>query len=156
MPQTSYQELQCGPDPSQSAPVPIRIFVWSNQMELKICICCGKSFHPRPQVENQSYCSTPSCQRDRRRAWQHQKLQNDPFYRENQQDAQRAWRERNPNCSRHYRATNSEYTDRIQWLLLASPPQITVQLEPRIRGARGRQTNIYALSVVRPISAIEK
>lgn len=112
MPHTSYPELQCGPDTRQSAPVPIRIFVWSNQMELKICACCGQSFHPRPQVQNQSYCSTPSCQRERRRAWQRQKLQNDPFYRENQQDAQRAWRERNPNYSRHYRATNLGYTDR--------------------------------------------
>lgn len=44
----------------------------------------------------------------------------------------------------------------IERLLLASPPQITVQPEPRIQGARGRQTNIYALSVGRPVSAIEK
>jgi putative DNA primase/helicase len=44
----------------------------------------------------------------------------------------------------------------IERLLLASPPQITVQPEPRIRGARGRQTNIYALSVGRSVSAIEK
>ena len=44
----------------------------------------------------------------------------------------------------------------IERLLLASPPQITVQPEPRIRGTRGRQTNIYALSVGRPVSDIEK
>ena len=40
--------------------------------------------------------------------------------------------------------------------MLASPPQITVQPEPRIQGTRGRQTNIYALSVGRSVSAIEK
>ena len=44
----------------------------------------------------------------------------------------------------------------IERLLLAAPPQITVQLEPLIQGARGRQTNIYALSVGRPASSIEK
>lgn len=37
----------------------------------------------------------------------------------------------------------------IERLLQASPPQITVQPEPRIQGARGRLTNIYALSVIR-------
>jgi hypothetical protein len=44
----------------------------------------------------------------------------------------------------------------IERLLMASPPQITVQTQPRTRGARGPQTNIYALSVVRPLSATEK
>jgi len=53
-------------------------------------------------------------------------------------------------------ASKSTIDAAIERLLLASPPQITVQPEPRTRGARGRQTNIYALSVVRPISAIER
>ena len=53
-------------------------------------------------------------------------------------------------------ASKSTIDAAIDRLLLASPPQITVQPEPRIRGARGRQTNIYALSVGRPVSAIEK
>lgn len=44
----------------------------------------------------------------------------------------------------------------IERLLMASPPQITVQTQPRTRGVRGPQTNIYALSVVRPLSATEK
>ena len=53
-------------------------------------------------------------------------------------------------------ASKSTIDAAIERLLLASPPQITVQPEPRIRGARGRQTNIYALSVGRPVYAIEK
>jgi hypothetical protein len=53
-------------------------------------------------------------------------------------------------------ASKSTIDAAIESLLMASPPQITVQSEPRIRGARGRQTNIYALSVGRPVSAIEK
>lgn len=44
----------------------------------------------------------------------------------------------------------------IERLLMASPPQITVQTQPRTRGVRGPQTNIYALSVVRPLSATGK
>lgn len=53
-------------------------------------------------------------------------------------------------------ASKSTIDAAIDRLLLASPPQITVQPEPRIRGARGRQTNIYALSVGRPVYAVEK
>jgi putative DNA primase/helicase len=53
-------------------------------------------------------------------------------------------------------ASKSTIDAAIERLLLASPPQITVQPEPRIRGARGRQTNIYALSVGRPVYAVEK
>ena len=64
-------------------------------MEPKICPCCGEVFQPRPQVQNQTYCSSPACQRERRQAWQRKKLQDNRFYRENRQDAQRAWRERN-------------------------------------------------------------
>ena len=41
----------------------------------------------------------------------------------------------------------------IERLLLASPPQITVQTQPRARGARGPQTNIYTLSATRQLSA---
>ena len=41
----------------------------------------------------------------------------------------------------------------IERLLLASPPQITVKIQPRARGARGPQTNVYALSAVRQLSA---
>lgn len=81
-------------------------------MEPKICSCCGKAFQPRPQVQNQTYCSSPACQRERRQDWLRRKLQNDPFYRENRQDAQRAWRERNPDYSRNYRSTNPHYADR--------------------------------------------
>jgi hypothetical protein len=81
-------------------------------MEPKICPCCGQAFQPRPQVQNQTYCSSPACQRERRQAWQRKKLQDDHFYRENQQDAQRAWRDRNPEYSRNYRATNPQYVEK--------------------------------------------
>ena len=51
-------------------------------METRICACCGQPFQPRPQVPNQTYCSSRACQRDRRQSWQRDKLQYDRFYRE--------------------------------------------------------------------------
>lgn len=90
-------------------------------MEPKICPCCGQPFQPRPQVQHQAYCSSPACQRERRQAWQRKKLQDDRFYRENQQDAQRAWRDRNPDYSRNYRATNPQYAERNRAQQRAKP-----------------------------------
>lgn len=81
-------------------------------MTTKRCACCGKPFQPRPQVPNQAYCSSPECQRARKRHWQQDKLQNDPDYRGNQRDAQRAWQERNPDYWRSYRDTHPEYAER--------------------------------------------
>jgi hypothetical protein len=81
-------------------------------MTTKICPCCEQPFQPRPQVQNQTYCSSPACQRERRQAWQRQKLQDDRFYRENQQDSQKAWRDRNPDYSRNYRANNPQYVEK--------------------------------------------
>ena len=81
-------------------------------MITRICACCGEVFAPRPQSPNQSFCTNPVCQRDRRKQWQQKKLLVDPFYRENLQDAQRAWRTRNPDYSRNYRAANPQYTQK--------------------------------------------
>jgi endogenous inhibitor of DNA gyrase (YacG/DUF329 family) len=35
----------------------------------KLCAHCGKSFLPRPQTPDQSYCSDPQCQKARRKRW---------------------------------------------------------------------------------------
>lgn len=81
-------------------------------MGKKRCVACGVRFHARPQVPNQSYCSSLECQRARRREWQRQKLQSDPDYRDNKARAQQAWGRRNPDYWRQYRATHPEYVDR--------------------------------------------
>ena len=83
-------------------------------MTSKICACCGQPFEPRPQVPNQTYCVLPACQRARRQRWQHDKMQSDPDYRDNQIRSQRAWLERHPEYWRNYRATNPEYVEVIQ------------------------------------------
>ena len=61
---------------------------------IKRCACCGNSFEPRPQVPDQAYCSSPDCQRARKRQWQRAKLQSDSDYRINQRAAQQAWSQR--------------------------------------------------------------
>lgn len=78
-------------------------------MKSKRCVFCHQSFQPLPQVPNQTYCSAPECQRERRRRWQRDKLKTDPDYRDNQSRAQRAWMDRNPKYWRDYRKSHPEY-----------------------------------------------
>lgn len=75
-------------------------------MMTKRCACCGQPFEPRPQVPDQAFCSSPDCQRARKRQWQRHKLKSDPDYRINQKDAQRAWTERNQDYWRVRRETS--------------------------------------------------
>ena len=79
-------------------------------MEPRNCAHCGKPFVPHPHVPNQTFCSSPNCQRARKRQWQQTKLQTDPAYRTNQHDAQRAWLERHPNYWQNYRESKAEPT----------------------------------------------
>ena len=52
-------------------------------METKTCNACGHTFTPRPQNPNQTYCTDPACQRERRRRWQQKKRRDDADYRDN-------------------------------------------------------------------------
>jgi hypothetical protein len=73
-------------------------------MARMVCASCGRDFPVRPQSPKQSYCSTPECQRERRRRWTKARLEADPDYRANQLAAQRAWHARNPEYWQIYRA----------------------------------------------------
>ena len=73
------------------------------------CACCGEPFEPRPQVPDQIFCTSPDCQRARKREWQRSKLQSDPDYRVNQRAAQQAWSQRNPDYWRRYREAQPDY-----------------------------------------------
>ena len=77
-----------------------------------LCTCCGQPFEPRPQVPGQAYCSSPDCQRARKRQWQRAKLQSDSDYRINQRAAQQAWSQRNPDYWRDYRDARHQYVQR--------------------------------------------
>lgn len=72
-------------------------------MDQMVCASCGREFPVRPQSPNQTYCSAPECQRERRRRWSKAKLKADPDYRANQLAAQRAWHARNPQYWQTYR-----------------------------------------------------
>ena len=81
-------------------------------MSSTLCTCCGQPFETRPQVPGQAYCSSPNCQRARKRQWQRAKLQSDSDYRINQRAAQQAWSQRNQEYWRDYRAARPEYAQR--------------------------------------------
>lgn len=78
----------------------------------RLCLACGNPFHPLLQVPNQRYCSAPGCQRERRRRWQREHLNDDADYRDNQAHAQAKWRARHPDYWRQYRATHPVYPER--------------------------------------------
>jgi hypothetical protein len=78
----------------------------------KQCAGCGKAFHPRLQTPEQCYCSSPECQRERRRRWQYARRHSDPEYRDNQSRAQASWAERHPDYWREYRQTHADYRER--------------------------------------------
>lgn len=76
------------------------------------CAACGQQFHPLPQVPDQTYCSAPECQRERRRRWQREKQRSDPDYRDNQMRSQKKWAQDHPDYWRQYRQTNPDYVER--------------------------------------------
>lgn len=78
----------------------------------KRCAYCERPFAPRPQVPDQAFCSSPDCQRARKRQWQREKRLSDPDYRSNQQAAQRVWTQRNQGYWRSYREAQPEYERR--------------------------------------------
>jgi hypothetical protein len=87
-------------------------FLRDPSMESKRCAACAQTFRPRSQIPQQCYCSSPACQRERRRRWQQRRRQTDPEYRDNQARAQRAWGERHPDYWREYRRAHLEYGER--------------------------------------------
>lgn len=83
-----------------------------NSTMTRYCACCGSPFTPRPQAPAQTFCSSPDCQRARKREWQRVKRQSDPQYQEDQLGAQRRWAVRNPDYWRNYRAAKPKYEQR--------------------------------------------
>lgn len=78
------------------------------------CLHCGSFFLPRNK--NQHYCSSKSCQRARRRAWQKDKLQRDGEYREGQRISQKKWLKANPDYWKKYRKKNPDKVKRNRLL----------------------------------------
>ena len=76
----------------------------------KHCRHCHRLFLVFPRNPDQKYCSSPECQKARKRKWQRKKMREDPAYRLNQKDAQERWCQKNPGYWKTYREEHPEYT----------------------------------------------
>jgi hypothetical protein len=86
-------------------------------MEQKRCAHCGCPLDLNPRAKNQRYCGKKKkCQRARKRSWQKKKMATDPDYRANQQECNKAWRDRNPDYWRTYRKDHPEYAEKNRLL----------------------------------------
>ena len=72
-------------------------------MAIQTCACCGESFTPNPRINNQAFCSSPACQKERRKRWRQTQQRTGEVYLDNKSRAQRAWLDRNPDYWRKYR-----------------------------------------------------
>jgi len=73
---------------------------------------CRRTIKLTRRNPEQHYCSARGCQRERRRRTQKHKRRTDPDYKENDLEAQREWRKRNPQYQKDYRQANPQYTQR--------------------------------------------
>lgn len=79
-------------------------------MEKKACLHCHHLFTPSRNPQQQT-CSRRLCQNARKSNWRRAKRKLDPDYRENQNQACKKWRKKNPNYWKRYRETHPRYTD---------------------------------------------
>jgi len=78
------------------------------------CLNCRRPLPHLSRGKNQQYCQEMICQRARKARWQRIKMGSDADYREYQHKAQCAWRAKNPDYWRQYRADNEAYRRREQ------------------------------------------
>jgi hypothetical protein len=75
------------------------------------CLACGEAFRRCPTTPQQSYCSSPACQRERRTVWQRNKRRTDRDYQDNQVRAHQSWSERHPDYWKAYRNTHPDQVE---------------------------------------------
>jgi len=76
------------------------------------CRHCGCYLQACAKVKKHDYCNKSSCQRARKRAWQKNKIAEDEGYCQDQKEAQKIWRENNPDYWKKYRSENDQYVER--------------------------------------------
>lgn len=117
-------------------------------MPTKICACCGQPFTPRPQVPDQTFCSAPACQRERRLRWQRDKLQSDPDYRDNQSRSQRAWLDRNPDYWRMYRSqTDKNSSPPVETTMGATGAPLSGLYRIKFRQAPSAKSDVWIAEI---------
>jgi hypothetical protein len=73
-------------------------------LESRTCPYCGQEFKPLRSHPHQVACSSDDCQRRRGNDYHRKKVQKDPLYRLLCEDAQKMWKEQNPDYMNQYRA----------------------------------------------------
>ncbi|MBT6337662.1 MAG: hypothetical protein HOJ48_00025 [Desulfobacula sp.] len=81
-------------------------------MEKRPCKNCRRLIEISPQRPNQLFCNRKICQRVRKNNWQKKKIVSDEAYRQNQDDAQKRWLDKNPDYYKNYRENHPEYTEK--------------------------------------------
>lgn len=122
-------------------------------MGIKRCLACGDAFPIRPQSPDQSYCSAPECQKQRRKLWQQEKRQTDADYRQNQARAQRNWLDGQPDYWQRYRENHPEYTERNrenQRARSAARRAVSVAKMDASTPSSALMSGIYRLSALQP------
>ena len=76
------------------------------------CQYCQQAFQPSKYQPNQSVCSQPECQRQRRTEYHRTRLAADADYAETCRQSARKWRQQNPDYWKHYRQSNPSRADR--------------------------------------------
>lgn len=79
----------------------------------RLCLSCNCPFTHQPQHPNQKFCSKSICQKDRKNRTNKSKIKTDPAYRENQANANRRWREKNPDYQSNYRKNKKKGCENI-------------------------------------------
>lgn len=79
----------------------------------RLCLSCKCSFIPLPQHPNQKFCSKIKCQKDRKNRTTLFKRKTDSAYSENQANANKRWRQKNPDYQRNYRKNKKKGYDNI-------------------------------------------
>jgi hypothetical protein len=90
------------------------------------CPYCKESFERSRYHPDQTVCSVPDCQRQRRAAYHRRKLQDDPLYRDQCRDSQQQWREQHPEYMRTYREKHKSSKAQPH---AKAPPDLTRLLE---------------------------
>lgn len=76
------------------------------------CRYCQQFFQPTKYRPDQSVCSQPDCQRQRRADYHRQKIETDPEYAQVVRDSRKKWRDEHPDYQKNYWRTHAEAAER--------------------------------------------
>src|SRR4030095_10698498 len=76
------------------------------------CRYCREIFQPSIYRPEQSVCSQPACQRQRRTEYQRKRIRNDAAYAEDVRASQKKWRAAHPEYWKQYRKQHPESVER--------------------------------------------